>query len=169
MTAAELWEQLNAYNPLGRKGFARHFNLASSFLLFAHLVGTRLTTYIAVALFSVQLAQAQGSSPATNTTDRDALLRAAVARERGEITAMEPHQINGRGIVIGYSSGAVLRCYGENICEELTGTPNVAVSHIAVSKGDSGVVVWVSYPGGALYRCVRNACARFIWTPAVDR
>ena len=109
------------------------------------------------------LAEAQGDPAAGEAPSREALLRAAVGRDRGEITAMEPNPVKGQGVVIGYSSGAVLRCYGENICEEFGGTPNIAVQHLAVSRRGQVDITWVSYSRGALYQCVDRMCTRFVW------
>lgn len=99
----------------------------------------------------------------TEAPTREALLKAAVARDRGDVTAMEPASREGQGVIIGHSSGAVLNCYGNHICSEFLGTPNAAVEHIAVSLQDSAEVIWVSYPQGAIYRCINNRCEKFLW------
>ena len=99
----------------------------------------------------------------TATATREALLKAAVARDRGEITAMEPASGGGQGVIIGYSSGAVLNCYGDHSCREFAGTPNAGVEHIAVSRQAASEVVWVSYPQGAIYQCIGYRCEKFVW------
>jgi len=114
------------------------------------------------------LAQDQGGATNSNAADRKALLKAAVARDRGEITALEPLTGTAQGVVVGYSSGAVMNCYGENICKEYGGTPNIAVEHIGVSTRGALNVVWVSYPRGVLYQCIKTLCKRFIWSTVLD-
>lgn len=99
----------------------------------------------------------------TGTSNREALLKAAVARDRGEITAMEPSSQASGGVIIGYSSGAVLNCYGDHSCTEFGGTPSAAVERIAVTKQAQSEVIWVSYPHGGLYRCMRKECNKFLW------
>jgi hypothetical protein len=106
---------------------------------------------------------------ATEAPTREALLKAAVARDRGEITAMEPSSREGGGVIIGHSSGAVLNCYRDRSCREFLGTPNTTVGHIAVSRQDDAEVVWVSYPQGALYRCIGNRCEKFLWDGLQDQ
>lgn len=108
-------------------------------------------------------AQDQGTDRIADTPDREALLRAAVSRDRGEITAMEPLPREGQGVIVGYSSGAVLNCHGESSCREFGGTPNAAVGHLAVSKDGASEVIWVAYPHGALYRCSLSRCDKFLW------
>ncbi len=125
----------------------------------------------AVAIMLVMLASAGGAAlggdddktaPSAAPT-REALLKAAVARDRGDITAMEPASREGQGVIIGHSSGAVLNCYGDHICSEFLGTPNAPVEHIAVSLQGTAEVVWVSYPQGAIYRCMDKRCEKFLW------
>ena len=106
---------------------------------------------------------------ATGAPTREALLKAAVARDRGEITAMEPSSREGGGVIIGHSSGAVLNCYGDDHCREFFGTPNTVVEHIAVSRRGASEIVWVSYPQGALYRCSGNQCEKFLWDGVQDQ
>ncbi len=105
----------------------------------------------------------QGAGHPADTPDREALLKAAVSRDRGEITAMEPLPGAGQGVIIGYSSGAVLNCRGDSSCEEFGGTPNAAVTHLAVSATGASQEVWVGYPHGGLYRCSRDRCHKFLW------
>ena len=108
-------------------------------------------------------AQEGGESGAAVSPGREALLRAAVTRDRGTITALEPHPAGAGGVVVGHASGAVLNCYGEDRCTEFSGTPAAAVERIAVSRAGDGAVIWVTYPYGALYRCEEDSCSRFIW------
>ena len=109
------------------------------------------------------LAGDSGKAAPTATPTREALLKAAVARDRGDVTAMEPASAEGQGVIIGYSSGAVLNCHGEHSCREFFGTPNAAVEHIAVSRQGTSEVVWVSYPQGAIYQCIGYQCEKFLW------
>lgn len=96
---------------------------------------------------------------------RDALIKSALARDRGEITAMEATGREGQGVVIGYGTGTVLNCYGDSHCTEFSGTPNVAVSRIAVSHDGDGEIYWVAYPHGIIYRCSGRQCRQFLWEP----
>ena len=124
-----------------------------------------------VAIMLFVLASAGGAALAgnnqkptiTEAPTREALLKAAVARDRGDITAMEPASREGQGVFIGHSSGALLHCYGDHICSEFLGTPNAAVEHIAVTLQGTAEVVWISYPQGAIYRCIDNRCEKFLW------
>ena len=124
------------------------------------------TLLLLLALISSHHAIAE-DNPKVDTTNytsnREALLKAAVARDRGEITAMEPSSQASGGVIIGYSSGAVLNCYGDHSCKEFGGTPNAAVEHIAVTRQAQSEVIWVSYPHGGLYRCMRKECSKFLW------
>ena len=108
-------------------------------------------------------AQGETTSESTAAPDRDALLRAAVARDRGEITALEPLSGDGGGVAVGYSSGSVLNCFGEQSCREYLGTPNTAVQAIAVSRRRGAEIIWVSYQYGALYQCQESRCTKFLW------
>lgn len=99
----------------------------------------------------------------TAAPNRDALLKAAVARDRGSITALEAFEDAGQSVVVGYASGAVLVCQGERSCTEFGGTPNTAVEHLAVSGNGAAAVIWASYPQGALYRCSKATCRKFLW------
>jgi hypothetical protein len=98
--------------------------------------------------------------------NRDALLKAAVSRDRGRVTAMEAFGAPGNGVAVGYSSGAVLNCRGENQCVEYSGTPSAPVEHLAVSGQEGSEVIWVAYGQGSLYRCVGRICSRFVWDSA---
>jgi hypothetical protein len=122
-----------------------------------------LLSFIVFFFSPAALAQGQGEVEAPEASSREALLKAAVARDRGEISAMEPSSSPEKGVFIGYTSGAVLNCYGNDSCEEFSGTPNTAVEHIAVSKRAQSEVIWVSYRHGALYQCINGGCRKFIW------
>jgi hypothetical protein len=102
------------------------------------------------------------ASAAAQKLDRDALIKRALAGDRGEITVMEPSSIEGKGVIIGYSSGAVVHCYGDEECRVFDGTPRSTlvggVTAIAVSQRDNREIVWVAYPHGILYRCVDYQC-----------
>ena len=78
---------------------------------------------------------------------------------------MEPSSVDGRGVILGYSSGSVVNCYGENSCQLMDGTPSSAVvgevSDIAVSRRAGRDVIWVAYPHGVLYRCADGFCREF--------
>jgi hypothetical protein len=81
---------------------------------------------------------------------------------------MEPSSKEGQGVVIGYSSGAILNCYGKHSCKEFRGTPGAAVEHIAISKRGKSEVIWAAYRQGALYHCVDNRCNKFVWDKVQD-
>ena len=117
---------------------------------------------LATASVSAHARDSQKTSSSASP-NREALLKAAVNRDRGEITAMEPSSVEGQGVFLGYSSGTVLNCYAENTCKEYHGTPNASVGNIAISRRGKSEVLWVSYPQGALYQCTAGACKRFIW------
>ena len=70
---------------------------------------------------------------------------------------------DGSGVAVGYSSGSVLNCFGEQSCREYMGTPNTAVQAIAVSKRGGEEIIWVSYQYGALYQCLESRCIKFLW------
>ena len=65
------------------------------------------------------------AAPAAKSS-RDAVIRSALARDHGEITAMEAALRDGGGLFIGYSSGAVVHCYGKESCRAFDGTPSSA-------------------------------------------
>ena len=125
-------------------------------------------SFIILAYVATALAQDPLEATTTEASNRKAILKAAVARDRGEISAMEPLSKEGQGVIIGYSSGAVLNCYGNHSCKEFSGTPNTAVEHIAISKRGKSEVIWVSYPQGALYQCISNSCNKFMWDGGQD-
>ena len=116
---------------------------------------------IIIASSAAALAQDRGEPTTTEPSSREALLKGMIARERGEITAIEPS--SKEGVIIGYSSGAVLNCYGEQSCKEFDGTPSTAVEHIAVSDHGASEIIWVTYRQGALYQCAINRCRKFEW------
>ena len=118
-----------------------------------------------IIVTSCAAASAQDSSQASasEATSREALLKALVNRDRGEITAMEPSSGEAGGVIIGYSSGAVLHCYGDQQCMEFSGTSNTGVEQLAVSRRGEQEILWVSYPQGALYQCADFTCSRFNW------
>jgi len=98
---------------------------------------------------------------------RAALIKSALTRDRGDITAMEPATEAGRGIYLGYSSGAVLNCFGDNLCREFDGTPGNAVAgavrDLAVTRRDGRDILWAAYPHGIIYRCSDYVCREFNW------
>ena len=111
------------------------------------------------------------TAPAAKSS-RDALIRSALARDSGEITAMESSVRDGGGIFIGYSSGAVVNCFGKAGCRVLDGTPSSAVtgavSGLGVSRSGGAEVIWISYPHGVIYRCVDYLCREFDVTDGGD-
>ena len=90
------------------------------------------------------------------------VIKRALAGDRGEIAVMEPSSIDGKGVIIGYSSGAVVQCYADNNCRAFDGTPASTlvggVTAIAVSRRGNGEEVWVAYQHGILYRCADYFC-----------
>jgi hypothetical protein len=123
-----------------------------------------------LALTATAVARAQGVAAARPEAspekgDRSALIKSALASDRGEITVMEPSAIDGKGVIIGYSSGAVVNCYAEGECRAFDATPDGAlvggVRAIAVSRRDKREIVWVAYPHGILYRCADYFCRDF--------
>tara|TARA_R110001599_G_scaffold353883_1_gene602232 strand:- start:14083 stop:14481 length:399 start_codon:yes stop_codon:yes gene_type:complete len=105
------------------------------------------------------------SPAAVSKSNRDAIILSALARDHGEITAMEAAQLDGGGIFIGYSSGAVAHCRDEGGCKTLDGTPSSAIAgaalNISISRSDNVEVAWVAYPHGVLYRCAGDLCSEF--------
>ena len=103
----------------------------------------------------------EATAPAAKSS-RDAAIRSALARDHGEITAMESSLRDGGGVFIGYSSGAVVNCYGKQSCRAYDGTPSSAVTGavqgLSVSRSGGAEVVWVAYPHGVVYRCVDYFC-----------
>jgi len=112
--------------------------------------------------------QASGADTAGTTASEDsrkALIKSALGRERGAITAIEPSTRDEGGVILGYSSGAVIYCHGENRCRPFEQTPDAAVSTpvtaIAVSGRGSAEVAWVAYPNAVLYQCSNFICRQF--------
>ncbi len=106
-----------------------------------------------------------GPSQPSSANSRQAVIKSSLARDRGEITAMEPSSLDGKGVFLGYSSGAVVNCYGDDTCQVMDGTPSSAVvggvRDIAVSRRGGEDIVWVAYPHGVFYRCARGFCREF--------
>jgi hypothetical protein len=123
-------------------------------------------TFILFAFGVVALAQDREEAVTVQSSSRAALLKEMVARDRGEITALEPSLKDGGGVIIGYSSGAVLNCFGSQSCRELEGTPSTVVEHLAVSRQGDSEIIWVTYRHGAVYQCVNNYCNKFYWDAA---
>ena len=117
---------------------------------------------ITLLFFHAALAQDSRQTDA-DASDREAFLKAAIARDRGDISALEPSSGEAQGVIVGYSSGAVLHCYGTQSCMEFGGTPHASVENIAVSGQAGAEVIWVSYPQGSLYKCSGATCRKFIW------
>jgi hypothetical protein len=127
-----------------------------------------LLSFTILVYSTTALAQDHVEAATTEALNRKALLKSAIARERGEISAMESSSEGGQGVIIGYSSGAVLNCYNNHSCKEFGGTPNAAVEHIAVTKRGKSEIIWVSYPQGSLYHCISNSCRKFRWDDVQD-
>ncbi|MEH6593441.1 MAG: hypothetical protein V7746_24455 [Halioglobus sp.] len=119
--------------------------------------------FIIFASSAVTLAQDREEATTMEPSSREALLKGMVMRDRGEITALEPSSQEGGSVIIGYSSGAVLNCYGNQSCKEFNGTPNMAVEHIAVSSRGASEIIWVTYRHGAIYQCAIKNCSKFDW------
>jgi hypothetical protein len=104
------------------------------------------------------------AAPASKSS-RDAVIRSALARDNGDITAMEAAQRDGGGVFIGYSSGAVVNCHGNAGCRAFDGTPSSAVAgsvtDLGVSRSAGAEIVWVAYPHGVVYRCSDYFCREF--------
>lgn len=122
-----------------------------------------LPVFFASAAVIAQAPPAPDSVP--GKASRDALIRSELARDKGEITALEPSGLDGNGVYLGYSSGALVHCYGDDSCRDFAGTPGGAVtgavSGIAVSSGAGKDIVWVAYPHGIIYRCSNHTCREF--------
>lgn len=109
------------------------------------------------------VAQDEENKPTREELIRKSMLQEAVSRDSGEVTSMEPMPNESQGVIIGYSSGKVLHCYGEKSCTVLKNTPGSAVRRIAISTRRNKQVIWVAYGQGAIYQCIENACEKFIW------
>jgi len=117
--------------------------------------------------------QGQGSlSAPANEDSREALIKRSLARDRGEITVMEASSRDGGGVIIGYSSGAILNCYGNESCREFEGTPSStitgAVREIVISRRGDQEIIWAAYPHGVFYQCIHGACREFTWSGTDD-
>ena len=105
----------------------------------------------------------------TSTESRKAFIKDALdqGRGHGEITAMEPSARAEGGVIIGYASGTLLNCYGNESCRAFTQTPSTPVStpvmEIAVTRRGSSEIVWATYPHGVIYQCVNFVCSEFTW------
>lgn len=124
-----------------------------------------IRTFLSITLitFCTSLsAQNQEETFPGTSSDRKALLKDFVTQDRGEITSMEASAGDDGGVITGYSSGAVLRCDSSQACMEFSGTPNVPVQQIAVSKQGASEIVWVTYRQGALYQCVNKSCNKLV-------
>jgi len=119
--------------------------------------------YVYLILITVAASTAVLAQEPQGGNSRAEILKNALARNRGDISVMEPSSKEGGGVYIGYSSGALLHCHGEQHCNEFKGTSNVAVIDIAVTRRGGRDIVWVAYPLGAFYRCVDYRCQRFEW------
>lgn len=110
--------------------------------------------------------------PAAADGSRNAAIRSALAQERGEITVLEASPGNSGGVYVGFSSGALLNCDGDQACRGFTGVPDGAVdmevSAIVVSRRGEREIVWVSYPHGVLYRCADYHCEETGWADEQD-
>jgi hypothetical protein len=120
-----------------------------------------------VAVISANaLAQDSPAAAAPSSkSSRDAVIRSALARDNGEITAMEAAQREGGGVFIGYSSGTVVNCFGNAGCRAFDGTPSSAVAgavrDLSVSRSAGADIVWAAYPHGVVYRCSDYFCREF--------
>ncbi|MEM1155201.1 MAG: hypothetical protein AAGI44_13770 [Pseudomonadota bacterium] len=118
-----------------------------------------------VALITSGMTQPLADSDGLKSTvelERDARIKSALARERGEITAIEADNQGEGGVFVGFSSGAVAHCPAKEACRLLEGTPEDAVSgavqEMVVSSTGNKNVLWVIYPFGSLYHCVDGSC-----------
>ena len=125
----------------------------------------RICAFLCLLVLPTGLAVAQDvqDQPTREELIRKSLLKEAVSLDSGEVTAMEPLPGDSQGVIIGYSSGKVLHCYGEKSCVVFQNTPGSAVRTIAISTRKNKPIIWVSYGQGALYQCIESACERFIW------
>jgi hypothetical protein len=128
-------------------------------------VKRELNTALLVALPFLSAAPVPADAAPQTAEDRKARIRELVAQEQGEITALEPSRTGDGSVLVGYSSGAVLRCDDEGRCTEYAGTPNIPVEGIAASPLAGSEVVWVAYGQGALYRCVDSQYQKTVKEP----
>ena len=119
-----------------------------------------LVFVLSCAVSSFALGQGD-TSPNPDKSSRDEVIRSTLVRQKGDITAMEATS-RGGGVIIGYASGALVSCSGEENCREFEGTPggavNSPVTDIAVAARDGQDIIWVAYPHGVFYRCVNYTC-----------
>ena len=106
---------------------------------------------------------AQGEFTSPESSGREALLQKMVTQERGEITAMEASTKEDGSVILGYTSGFVSICNGNQPCTEFAGTPNVPVLQIIASSNGASEIIWVSYRQGAIYRCINAQCSKSTW------
>jgi len=116
-----------------------------------------------------QSSEANTAIKPTSTDSRKAFIKDALDQDRGrgEITALEPSSSAEGGVIIGYASGALLNCYGNDSCRAFEQTPDTPVStpvrEIAVTRRGSAEVIWATYPHGVIYQCVNFICSEFSW------
>ena len=118
--------------------------------------------HVLILLFISAAGLAQAQQPASESA-RTEIIKSALARDRGEISVMEPSTRDGGGVYVGYSTGTLLHCRGDATCTEFKGTPNVAVRDIAVSHRGDRDILWIAYPLGGFYQCLSYQCSRFEW------
>ena len=119
-----------------------------------------LNTALLLAVPVLWAASVRADAAPQSAEDRKARIRELVAQEQGAITALEPSRAGSGSVLVGYSSGAVLRCGGEGRCDEYAGTPNIPVEAIAVSRRGTSEIVWIAYGQGALYSCADLQCRK---------
>jgi hypothetical protein len=124
---------------------------------------------VASAAATSQTGEENTAPKPTGTDSRKAIIKSALNKDpgRGEITAIEPSSRPEGGVIIGYASGVLLNCYGNDSCRVFEQTPGTAVNtpvgEIAVTRRGSSEVVWVTYPHGIIYQCVDFVCREFTW------
>ena len=100
---------------------------------------------------------------------RTEIIKSALARDRGDITTMEPSPRDGGGVYVGYSTGTLLHCQDDSSCIELKGTPNVEVRNLAISRRGNQDIIWIAYPLGGFYRCEDHQCRKFEWDSVLPK
>ena len=126
----------------------------------------RATAFLFFILMFPLAVFAQGESTGPESSSRKALLQKMVTQERGEITAMEASTKEDGSVILGYTSGFVSICNGNQPCTEFAGTPNVPVLQIIASRNGASEIIWVSYRQGAIYRCINAQCSKSAWHEA---
>lgn len=129
-----------------------------------------VSTILVTVLFATSpdlLGQVPGpAAGAPTSSGRAAAIKNALARERGDITAMEASSIAGGGVFVGYSSGMVVNCRGDGTCREYSGLPTGPVSgevrDISISRNGDQQIVWVAHPHGVLFRCENYRCVEIV-------